>query len=184
MSAYNSININELKENKFKFLIQSIPNTIYFVRKANLPGISSPAIEVPNRFNYINVGGKKVNYEDLTVEFAVQEDLKNYLEIFNWILSIAAPENEDQYLSFRPNNLKTSIKNESTMAYKDHDIYSDATLVTLKNSHNAEIAFSFTNIFPTALSGIDFNVATEENDVLFATATFKIQSFNLTRTAI
>ena len=175
----NNINVNELKENKFRLLIRSLPNTIYFSRSVNLPGINQSSIDVSSPINNYNLGSSRLVYDELSVEFAIQESLENYLEIFNWIVSITAPEKYEQYQSFKIEKAEDPRK-YNTSPYKPYNKnVSDATLITLSNSHNSYLEFSFKNIFPISLSGINFNEATDSNNVLFATATFKIDSFSL-----
>lgn len=162
-------NTNFLHQSKFVLAFRKIPTATYMVSQANIPSVSVKNFEAPNLVNRINVGGTKVDYQDFTMTFRVDEDLVNYKEIFNWLTGIGAPESPEQF--------KRLIQ-ENTMHHNKpgYDIYSDARLKTLTNVYNYNLTILFKDLYPVSLSGIEFIVADAVHAQ--ATATFKYLSFS------
>ena len=80
-------NMNPLADVQFKFDIAALPETSFFVQTTSLPGISLTPMEIglPQRQGIaLNTG--VIQYEELTIAFLVDEYLKNWLEVYNWIL--------------------------------------------------------------------------------------------------
>ena len=79
-------NINPLTEVQFKFELTAYPATTFFVQTVNLPGLTMDVITYgrPQRTG-LGLGGGGVEYELLEVGFVVDEYLKNWQEMFNWM---------------------------------------------------------------------------------------------------
>ena len=52
-------------------------------------------------------------------------------------------------------------------------MYSDATLMILTSKNNANLEVRFRNIYPTSLSGLDYNQQATDVDYLTATVSFE-----------
>ena len=80
-------NINPLADVQFKFEISALPNTSFFVQTCNLPGISLEAqtIGAPRIQNFSRYTGV-VTYEALDIGFMIDEYLKNWQEIYDWMI--------------------------------------------------------------------------------------------------
>ena len=79
-------NMNPLADVQFKFDIAALPETSFFVQTASLPGIYLTPMEIglPQRTGLaLNTG--VIQYEELTIAFLVDEYLKNWMEIYNWL---------------------------------------------------------------------------------------------------
>ena len=55
----------------------------------------------------------------------------------------------------------------------DGGLYSDATLMILTSKNNANLEVRFRNIYPTSLSGLDYNQQASDVDYLTATVSFE-----------
>ena len=80
-------NMNPLADVQFKFEIAALPGTSFFVQTTSLPGISLTPMEIglPQRTGLaLNTG--VIQYEELTIAFLVDEYLKNWMEVYNWML--------------------------------------------------------------------------------------------------
>jgi hypothetical protein len=148
-------NKNFLSPVGFQLKIDSskYPNLEYFCSAASLPGISMSEAPVPYKGANIGFVGDRINFDDFTVTFNVTEDMDNYLETFNWMHNIVNGV-----------NIKT--------------IQSDATLVILSSHNNKTKEVHYKDIFPTSLSGLEFNT---QGDVEYLTAqvTFKYSYFEI-----
>ena len=74
-------NLNFLSPLGFRFLLNKAPNIEYFCQVATLPTISMTEINRSNPFVAIPQPGDRIVYEPLTLQFRVDEDMTNYLEI-------------------------------------------------------------------------------------------------------
>ena len=80
-------NMNPLADVQYKFDIAALPETSFFVQTASLAGISLTPMEIglPQRTGLaLNTG--VIQYEELTIAFLVDEYLKNWMEVYNWML--------------------------------------------------------------------------------------------------
>ena len=80
-------NMNPLADVQFKFVIGALPNVTFFVQSTALPGITLAPLDIglPQRTGFARNTGV-IEYEELNVAFLVDEYLKNWLEVYNWIL--------------------------------------------------------------------------------------------------
>lgn len=139
----------------FKFFMQRLPKMTYTVTKINLPQFGSDAaIEQDNRFTKIKHTPNRVSFANLEVSFLVDEDMSNWLEIYDWIKSTTLVDN---HADFDPN-------------VKDH--YSDATLIITNSAMNPNVEVEFKSIFPISITGIDFDSGVTDLTAIQCTATF------------
>ena len=78
-------NRNFLSPVGFKFGLKRSPAVAFFCNEANIPSIDLGIAEQPSYLKNIPVPGDKIQFGDLSLRFLVDEDLKNYMEIQNWI---------------------------------------------------------------------------------------------------
>ena len=80
-------NMNPLADVQFKFDIGALPNVTFFVQSTALPGITLAPLDIglPQRTGFARNTGV-IEYEELNVAFLVDEYLKNWLEVYNWML--------------------------------------------------------------------------------------------------
>jgi hypothetical protein len=163
-------NLNPLSPNGFQFVIQKIPEMVYFTQEVPLPGVSLPRMEMDTPFTQIKVPGSKMEFEPLTINFLVDENMTNYLAIFNWIAGLGHPQEFEQYTSFM-NRSPKFIMTESA------NNYSDGNLEILGSNNTVVQTVKFVDLIPTSLSGLTF--ATTNTDVTYitASATFEYTYF-------
>ena len=108
-------NINLLADVQFKFDIAALPNTSFFVQTCNLPGISLEAqvIATPQLQNFSRHTGI-ITYEALDVTFMIDEYLKNWQEIFEWMIG-----EENKYTSAVLTILSSSMNPTMEIHFKD-----------------------------------------------------------------
>ena len=80
-------NINLLADIQFKFEISDLPNTSFFVQTVNVPGINLTEQDIPRpqHLGFSRFTGV-VEYEPLNITFLIDEYLKNYQSIWNWMM--------------------------------------------------------------------------------------------------
>ena len=154
-------NINLAEINAFKLVIGKIPETTYFCQKANLPGISIQEIRQQTPFNPVLYPGGQVTHEQFTVDFVVSENLTNWLEIYRWIRSCS------------------TYKDFNEVVDVDKSLVSDATLFILNSKNNLNYTVKFHNLFPKALTSIEFDYADTELSTLISSVDFAFSYYDI-----
>ena len=172
---------------QFRFLINQLPKVEYFTTEANLPGITLDDVELGSPLKNIPLLGSKLDYEDLTITFIVDENLENYIEIHTWLTAIGFPKDRSQFKDFRSttSNTKTSTRGESKdigdvkAATPEISMVSDAMLTILTNKNNPVVECRFADIFPTSLSGLEYSQNQTDVEYLTATVNFKYKIYEI-----
>ena len=173
---------------QFKFQLTKLPKVEYFTTACNIPGISLSTALQPTPLKDIPLPGDTVEFNDLEITFLVDENLENYREIHGWMYGIGFPKDRKQYgalVSANKDRFPTTGKDsQSTDAGKVKygampigPIFSDATLNVLTSKNTANIEVRFSDVFPTALSGLNFDQQADDVNYLSATVTFKYKIY-------
>ncbi len=167
-------NRNFLSPIGFKFVLNKAPKVAFFSNTANIPRIDLGTTAQPNYLRDIPVPGDKMEFEDFTLRFLVDEDLENYMEIQNWIRGLGFPENLKEIY-----NLQTNTKGVDNKQNQMNNIYSDGTLEVLNSSKNVNFKVVFRDLFPYALSSLDFDATDEDVNYFTAEVVFKYTMYNI-----
>ena len=173
---------------QFKFQLTKLPKVEYFTTACNIPGISLSSALQPTPLKDIPIPGDTVEFNDLEITFLVDENLENYREIHGWMYGIGFPKDRTQYSALVDANKDrfptTGKDSKSTDAGKVKygampigPIFSDATLNVLTSKNTANIEVRFSDVFPTALSGLNFDQQADDVNYLSATVTFKYKIY-------
>jgi len=108
-------NINPLADVQFKFDVAALPNTSFFIQTVNLPGVTLEAavMTTPQLQNFSRHTGI-ITYEPLSVTFMIDEYLKNWQEIFEWMIG-----NEGKYTTAVLTILSSSMNPTMEIHFKD-----------------------------------------------------------------
>ena len=85
-------NRNFLSPTGFKFTLSRAPKVAFFSNSANIPGLNFGVAIQPTYLKDIPTPGDKIEFEDFTLRFLVDEDLSNYMQIQNWIRGLGYPD--------------------------------------------------------------------------------------------
>ena len=142
-------NINPLADVQFRFDVAALPKTSFFVQTVNLPGITleGAVMATPQLQNFTRHTGI-ITYEPLNVTFMIDEYLKNWQEVFEWMVG-------------------------------EENKYTSAVLTILSSSMNPTMEIHFKEIFPTTLSGINFDSTTADPTYQQATISFSYTSYSI-----
>ena len=170
-------NRNFLAPIGFKFSLQRSPGVAFFCNQANIPDLQLGVAIQPNPLRDLPVPGDKVEFGDLNLRFLVDEDLKNYMEIQNWIRGLGYPESTEQF-----DKLEKEGKNVLPRQYKQmgDQIYSDGTLQILSSNMVAKFNVNFKELFPYSLTTLTFDATDTDIDYFTADVAFKYTMYNLT----
>jgi len=178
---------------QFKFSIIKLPKVEYFCTAVNIPGITLEGSMVqPTPLKDIPVPGEKLNYEPLQMTFLVDENLENFQEIHGWLVGLGFPRDYSEFRNLvSSGNDRFPAKNQSVSteigkvkygAANTGGIYSDATLTILTSKNNSQLEVRFRNLFPTGLTGLQYNQQAADVDYLTATVSFSYEIYDFATT--
>jgi len=148
--AFNPSSFDQTNPALFRLIFNKFPNVEYLSYSVNIPGVSLGEIIQPTPLLDLRLPGDKLTFDPLTLNFIVQENLANYIEIYNWMFGIGHPQSLDSYKS-----IARSSPNNSNRV----NIYSDATLFILSNKQNPIAKVTFVDVYPTALSPLQYDAS-------------------------
>ena len=172
---------------KFKFSITKLPKVEFFTTAANLPGINLGESIFPTPFKQVPVMGDDLTFDNLEIEFIVDEKLENYRELHQWLVGIGFPKARTQFSSFRKDEAQTfptveSVKGDVTNPGTPSGIqamFGDATLTVMTSKNNPVMEVRFSDLYPVALGGLAFNQQETDINYLTATATFTYKLYEM-----
>tara|TARA_B110000483_G_scaffold78198_1_gene97485 strand:+ start:442 stop:1068 length:627 start_codon:yes stop_codon:yes gene_type:complete len=173
---------------QFKFQLAKLPKVEYFTTACNIPGISLGTTLQPTPLTDISLPGDTLTFGDLEITFLVDENLENYREIHGWMYGIGFPKARTQFaelVSTNKDRFPTTGKDSGVTdagkvkygAVPSGPIFSDATLNVLSSKNNTVIEVRFSDVFPTSLSGLNFNQQADDVNYLSATVSFKYKMY-------
>jgi hypothetical protein len=151
MNSNLTDNKNLLQPTNFKLTIDSTQyaNTQFFCTTVNLPGTSKGPVEAKFKNEIGYFPGDTTTYSELTISFLVDEEMKNYIEIYDWL----------------QNGLSTS------------PIFKDISLSILSNKNTTNRIIQFKDAFPISISDLEFTSQAAEIEYLTCSVTFKFNKF-------
>jgi len=154
-------NTNLSVPQNFEFHIQKLPNFSYFIQSVGINDMGGDPIETEFMLGpKVKIPAATARIGTLTINFLVNEDFTNYFEVIKWMREGTA------YTDF--SEVKPLL-----------EVWHEASLVYLTNKKNPYRKVNFFGIFPTELSGFDFNYSDTENKPLVATAKFAVNDYKV-----
>ena len=152
-------NRNFLNPIGYLLKLERFEGTDFFCQSANIPDVNMPVTEVASPFrNLPIIPGGGVSFGDFTVRFIVDEDLKNYYSIHNWM---------------RDNGNADKMQRDTANA----DIFTRGLLHIVTSQYNPAFIVEFQQLFPVSLSGLSFDATISDVEYITAEVTFKHQEF-------
>jgi len=178
-----------LVKNKFSLAFNKTKEFSLNVQRANIPGINVPAVQTDNPFIDRYIYGTKPQYEDLIIEFVVDDILNSWGMIHDWLRSFAPKEmtfdtsleERTRFDSYRKDLPDIEDLQFEGNVIPDGTLFDDATLIVNNSGNIQELQLTFKDIFPTGISSIPLDVAAESDDLAICTATFKYWYYTLAR---
>ena len=180
---------------QFRFMIHQLPKVEFFTTAANIPAISLGELVIPTPYKSIPILGDNLTFDNLSISFIVDEELQNYRTIHDWMIGIGFPKSRQQFIDFRNSgsntpqegqggNTGTGISNKDIggrrgPAIADKAFYTDATLTILSNKNNPIVEVRFSDLFPVALSGLDYNQNVTDVEYITATIDFRYKLYEM-----
>lgn len=154
-------NLNYLSGNQFQFRIDKIPDFTYFVQSANIPMLTSRAINQPTIFGTLpKIPATNFIFDDLQVTFLVDNLMKSWKDIYYWIRSLGNME-----------DFKDAIPHK--------DKFSNAQMLIMNSAYTPVLKIYYYNLFPTTLGSINFSVTSTNNDPIATSVNFAYSHFDI-----
>ena len=165
-------NTNYLSPLGFNFSIQKIPHANYFLQSANLPSVQLGDLETPSPFVAIPQIGDHLRYGDLFITFKVDEDMKNYLELYNWMVQLGFPESFNQSKEIYGSQ---DVKNQ----FKENGPFSDATLTITNSAMQPNLSILYEDVYPVSLSDVTFSTQETSVNYVECQVSFRYRQFKI-----
>ena len=172
------------QSNQFKVYIPIFPLVEWFVVSCNVPGVTmgqgvvaTPLIDMP-------VVGEKLTYDNFSMTFLLDEKLQNFMELHNWLVNMAPPENMEQFMAitsdyvlptgkatsfYAPDNTNSQTRTGNTSA---RQLYCDIQLFILSSKNNPVATITMRDAFPTSLSSLDYSQQDTDTNYVQCNVTF------------
>ena len=153
----------------FRCACNRLPHVNYFCTSATIPDISlGETTPVDNPFVRLPIPGDKLTFGRLDLTFRVDEDMKNFREIYDWLISLGYPDNFGQRGALG--------RTQSSVG----EVYSDGSLVITSSNMQPNIEIKFTDMYPASLTALEFDVEVTDIEYLKATVSFAYRKYEIT----
>ena len=159
-------NINPLQSNGFLLNIQRLPKVKFFCQQVNIPGMQLGAPEQHTPFVTVPIPGEMLTFDNLQIQFLIDEYMCNYKSIIDWMRGLGFPENNQQYTDM----LATSQVATNTELVKN---FSDGVLEILDSNNLCCKRIMLKDLFPMSLDGLSFESTVSDVTYLVGNATFR-----------
>lgn len=163
-------NRNFLSPIGFNFTLARNPKVSFFSKSCKIPEISLGTAIQPTYLKDIEVPGDKISYGDFYLNFFVDENMENYMEIHNWVTGLGFPESPDQYGKLITN--RDGVQDPKVA-------FSDGTLRILNSNYREVAIIKFLDLFPISLSPLEFEAGDSDYNYLSAEVVFKYTIYNI-----
>ena len=179
----NIENRNFLSPTGFQFVVSKMPGVEFFCQSASIPAISMGVANQPTRLNVVYQPGDELYYEPLFIKFLIDENMKNYYQVHDWIRRITTPvvsqeftyntgDNDDDRRPYDPRDRKELPK------WGNNQWRSDCSLMVLSSNYKPVAEFVFKDCFPISLTALNFDAGIGDLEYFTAEVSFRYNYFN------
>jgi hypothetical protein len=170
-------NTDLLQSTKFRVTFDRLPGATYYCQAANVPGVSLTEIPRVTPFIDLYVPGEKMIYDTFNITFLVDEDMRNWTEIHDWIRGMTFPTDFKEYVNLERQAKSPYIRGRE----KNKPQYSSAVMTLFTNKNNPNFRVKFVDLFPTSVGTILFNAQDTAENIAIADATFRFSYYEYER---
>ncbi len=163
-------NRNFLAPVGFKFTLAKYPKVSFFSNSARIPELSLGTAVQPSYLKDIDIPGEKLTYGDLTIRFLIDENMKNYMAMHNWLKGIGFPETPQQFKDQTTD--KDGLRDEK-------EVFSDGSLHILNSNFKDVAIVKFNDLFPVGLTSLEFDATETDINYFTAEATMRYTVYNI-----
>jgi hypothetical protein len=168
----NPSNPNFLQPNKFQLNFSRLPNVQFFGQMVSVPGISMGEAFQPTPFVDLYAPGDKAIYDLLNVTFYIDEELKSWIEVHDWLRAMTFPTKYEEYRQLP--SLAKNVDGDPKFPQ-----FSDASITIYSSSMKPYYRIKYIDVFPTTLSTFILNAQDGPDTIITADATFRYSYFDI-----
>ena len=177
---YMSIeNRNFLSPIGFQFTIDRLRGVDFFCQSANIPAVSLGPAVTSTRLNKIQNPGDELQYEDLFIRFLVDENMKNWYQVSNWMREIATPYSTREF-KYERGTIPSVNKRDATYDYAsaNNQWRCDCSLLVLSSNYRVVGEFIFRDAWPTSLTTLNFDASVPDINYFTAEVSLKYNYYD------
>ena len=163
-------NRNFLSGVGFKFNLTKFPKVDFFSNSARIPELNLELTTQASYLKNIDVPGERLSYGDFTLRFLVDENMENYISVYNWLTGLGFPETTKEF---------ADIIKDSDGQRDPKEAFCDGTLRILNSNYREVGKVKFNDLFPISLTSLDFDATNTDVQFFTAEATFKYTIYKL-----
>ena len=148
------------QNNQYQVTLSNFPLTQYFCQSVIVPGITLGQINRATSLANIPTVGDTLEFDNFSMTFFVDEELRNYREIHDWMVNIGFPYSHGQFMATKRRDI---VERDG-----DLDLYSEIIVTILSSKNNPKVRVKIHEAFPITLSGLDYTNA--DADAVYLTA--------------
>lgn len=160
-------NLNFLQPSNFKVVIdrKKFANLEFFCQRVVHPGliINTPTIPY-KRIGNIAIAGDTAEFEDLSFDVIIDEEMKSYIEVYEWLLR-----------QVETNHVASKYSGNSN----DEPHQVDMTLSITSSHNNTVKQIKYIDCIPTNIGTMLMESVTSETPIITFPVTFKIGYFEV-----
>ena len=163
----------------------------FFCQSASIPALSLQAANQPTRFNKIPQPGDELYYEDLYIKFLVDENMKNWQQVHDWMREMATPVDSKEF-TYSRGNIRSgndpdvvplgSGRNRDLRAelYGDwlNQWMCDCSLFILSSNYRPVAEVIFRNAWPSSLTTLNFDSGVPDINYFTAELSMKYTNYD------
>ena len=163
-------NRNFLSGVGFKFNLTKFPKVDFFSNSARIPELNIELTQQASYLKNIDVPGERLTYGDLSLRFLVDENMENYISVYNWLKGLGFPESTKEFADL--NKDKEGLRDPK-------QAFCDGTLSILNSNYREVAKVKFKDLFPISLTSLDFDATNTDVQYFTAEATFKYTVYKI-----
>ena len=163
-------NRNFLSGVAFKFNLTKLPKVDFFSNSARIPELNLELAKQPSYLKNIDVPGERLTFGDLTLQFLVDENMENYIAVYDWLKGLGFPETTKQF---------RELTTDEDGQRDQKEAFSDGTLRILNSNYREVAKVKFEDIFPISLTSLEFDATNTDIQYFTAQASFKYTIYKL-----
>ncbi len=167
-------NRNFLVPTGFNFILNRAPKVAYFGSSVEIPSMSLGVANFANYLKDIPLPGDKMEFSDFNLNFLVDENLENYMEIQHWMRGLGFPESLKEIYDYQKEKSDIDQPDKSQL-----NLYSDGTLTILDSNMRPKFKVIFENMFPYNLTTLEFDARQTDLEYFTAEVSFKYTIYNI-----
>jgi hypothetical protein len=153
--ANKRYNRNPANQTSFKMEIPGLEEFNYFLQSANIPGLTMAGIATPFQNHQTSVPSNRIDYDELSTSFIVDEDYSNHTQIRKWMHGLG---------------------------YLDDPIWGqtkNVNLFVLDSNKQPKLKVIYYNAYPTGLGGIPLDSAVNSTEVIVTSLSLRYQYYDI-----